>query len=41
MKIDRIETYTSEDATLSFVKVLCDDGSWGMGQISPYNEEHF
>ena len=39
MKIDRIETYTSEDTTLSFVKVLCGDGSWGMGQIAPYNAD--
>lgn len=37
MIIKRLETYTQKH--LSFVRVITDDGSQGMGQISPYDAD--
>ena len=38
LKIQSIETYT-QGTNLSFVRVLADDGSYGYGQISPYEAD--
>ena len=37
MKITRLESFTTVD--VGFVRVTCEDGSQGWGQLSPYNAD--